>query len=333
MGKRISFGIILGFVFLFSCKNEDPKPSKPVKITTPIVIVNTPQFNQDTAYNFIQKQVDFGPRVPNTKAHENCANYLVKTLKNYGAKVLVQEGEVIAFNRDKLQIKNIIAQFSPEKKARVMLFAHWDTRPFADHDSKDKYKPIDGANDGGSGVGVLLEIARQISKKNTRIGVDIILFDAEDYGTFSGEQQKMADDWCLGSQYWAKNPPIANYHPKYGILLDIVGGKNAVFPKEYFSTYFAENIVTRVWSTAERLGYSNYFVNQRLTVNQGITDDHRYVNILAKIPSIDIISYDINLENPFGDFHHKHSDNMDLIDKNTLKAVGQTVMEVVYQEK
>ena len=147
------------------------------------------------------------------------------------------------------------------------------------------------------------------------------------------EEQKMKDDWCLGSQYWAKNPPIANYHPKYGILLDIVGGKNAKFPKEYFSTYFADNIVTRVWNAANRLGYSNYFVEDRLPLQHGITDDHRYVNILAKIPSIDIINYDMNLENPFGDFHHKHSDNMELIDKSTLNAVGQTVMEVIYQEK
>ena len=195
MEKRIIFYSLIVATFLFSCK-EDEKPTEPVKpiIIKPVVVVNTPNFNQDSAYNFIQKQVDFGPRVPNTKAHKECAIYLEKTLENYGAKVLVQEAVVTAFNNDKLQIKNIIGQFSPEKKNRVMLFAHWDTRPFADHDDKNKHKPIDGANDGGSGVGVLLEIARQISKENTTVGVDIIFFDAEDYGAFSGGIQQMADD-------------------------------------------------------------------------------------------------------------------------------------------
>ena len=225
-----------------------------------------------------------------------------------------------------------IGQFSPEKTKRILLFAHWDTRPVADKDIKDADKPIDGANDGGSGVGVLLEMARQFSLKEPNYGVDIIFFDAEDYGTFKGRSSSMKDDWCLGSQYWGKNPPIPNYRPKYGILLDMVGEKNAQFPKEYFSTYFAKNVVDKVWNTGRRLGYSNYFISTELGYNQQITDDHRYVNILANIPSIDIISYDPN-QNKFGDYHHTHADNMDIIDKNSLKAVGQTVIEVIYQEK
>jgi len=329
--KVIVFGLI---VSVYSCEGD--KPVKPkVEVNKPKQIsVEVPQFNSDSAYQFIQKQVDFGPRVPNTKSHLKCADYLADKLRGYNAKVIVQPGKVTAFNGAELKIRNIIAQFQPEKTNRVMLFAHWDTRPFADRDTKNKAKPIDGANDGGSGVGVLLEIARQLNSKPTNVGVDIMLFDAEDYGEAQGgvSSSQVLDDWCLGTQYWANNPPIPNYNAKYGILLDMVGAKNAVFPKEYVSMYFAEDIVNKVWNTAGELGYGNFFVNQKIPANRRITDDHLYVNNLAKIPAIDIIHYELDRFD-FGHFHHTHKDNMDIIDKTTLKAVGQTVMHVVYNEK
>ncbi len=334
MGKKLVIFVVV-LMFLGSCGGNENRPIKPAartKTNQHLPAVVTPSFNQDSAFQFIQSQVDFGPRVPNSKAHSNCAIWMEKKLNDYGATTLVQEAVVTAFNGDKLNMKNIIAQFSPEKSRRIMLFAHWDTRPVADKDDKRKSEPIDGANDGGSGVGVLLEIARQFSLKEPTVGVDIILFDAEDYGTFEGSISSMPDSWCLGSQYWANNPPVLNYQPKYGILLDMVGGSNAKFPKEYISMYHARNVVEKVWSTAKKLGFSNYFIDTELTQYQAITDDHLYVNALANIPSIDIISYDPN-ENSFGDFHHTHEDNMEIIDKNTLKAVGQTVMEVVYQER
>lgn len=330
MGKRII--IALSILAVFSCKEETP--NKPIADKTPVKFerVITPQFNQDSAYQFIQNQVDFGPRVPNTPAHSACAKWLDAKLQSYGATTIVQEAVVTAFNGDKLNMKNIIAQFSPEKAQRLLLFAHWDTRPVADKDTKDTSKPIDGANDGGSGVGVLLEMARQFSIKKPNFGVDIILFDTEDYGTFIGQESNIAEDWCLGSQYWGKNPHVVNYRPKYGILLDMVGEKNAQFRKEYYSNYYAKNVVEKVWNKAQRLGYSNYFLQNTGERPQPITDDHYYVNTLANIPSIDIISHFPNGKT-FGDYHHTHADNMDIIDKNSLKAVGQTVMEVVYQEK
>lgn len=329
MGKRITL-FLLGLIALSACKegNQDvPKnEAKPVKIDR----VNTPQFNSDSAYQYIQKQVDFGPRVPNTPEHAACASWLDSKLQSFGAKTILQKGVVTAFNGDKLNIQNIIGQFSPEKSKRILLFAHWDTRPVADKDTKDTNKPIDGANDGGSGVGVLLEMARQFSLQEPNYGVDIIFFDAEDYGTFIGQKSNITEDWCLGSQYWAKNPPIDNYQPKYGILLDMVGEKNAQFPKEYYSNYYAKNVVEHVWNTARKLGYSNYFVQKNGA--GGITDDHYYVNTLANIPSIDIISH-YNNGKTFGDYHHTHADNMEVIDKYSLKAVGQTVLDVVYQER
>lgn len=333
-----SLSILVFSIFIFSCGTEKEKPTPDIKpdnhVKPEIKTVQAPDFNADSAYQFIQKQVDFGPRVPNSEAHKKCGNYLAEKLREYGATVIEQTGQVKAFNDAKLNIKNIIAQFQPEKEKRVMLFAHWDTRPFADRDTRDKGKPIDGANDGGSGVGVLLEVARILKEKPTEMGIDIIFFDAEDYGSTSSNMfgNQMLDDWCLGTQYWANNPPIEDYHPRYGILLDMVGAKDAVFPKEYLSLYFAENVVEKVWGTANKLGYGQYFINKKMPPNTAITDDHKYVNNMAKIPSIDIIHYDPQTLD-FGPFHHTHADNMEVIDKNTLKAVGQTLLQVIYNER
>ncbi len=338
MGNKLI--VLLGVIvlLLFSCTEErvvEPIIDKdPVVIDKdPVVKVAAPLFNEDSAYQFIQDQVNFGPRVPNTKAHIACGDYLVNKLKGYGAEVIEQKGQVKAFNNAVLNIRNIIGRFNPQNDKRIMLFAHWDTRPFADRDNKNQGKPIDGANDGASGVGVLLEIARLIQLQKTNMGIDIIFFDAEDYGSTASNiaANQMTDDWCLGAQYWAKNPPVKDYRPRYGILLDMVGASDAVFPKEYLSMYFAQNVVEKVWKKASELGHGSLFVNQEIP-SPGITDDHRYVNILAKIPSIDIIHYDMK-EMDFGSFHHTHEDNMSVIDKTTLKAVGQTVTEVIYQEK
>lgn len=332
------FIFLLAVIVLCSCEQKIEK--KDVKIEVPVTqtpvpkeIIRTPDFNPDSAYYFIEKQVKFGPRVPNTDAHKKCALFFEQKLKSYDFHVIIQEGEVTAFNNKKLSIKNVIAQYDPENKERIMLFAHWDSRPFADRDTKDRNKPIDGANDGASGVGVLLEIARLIQsfEEKPKIGIDILFFDAEDYGQ---PQESMVtsdtDSWCLGSQYWAKNPPIPDYKARFGILLDMVGAINAEFPKESSSMYFAPSVVNKVWAAADRLGYSNYFVNKREM--RGITDDHVYVNTLAKIPSIDIIHYRTR-EADFGEFHHTHRDTMDIIDKNTLKAVGQTLIDVIYRER
>ncbi len=296
--------------------------------------VPTPEFNADSAYQYIYEQVAFGPRVPNTSAHKACGLWLESELKGYGFDVILQEAIVPAWDGSKLEMKNIIGQFNKESKERILLCAHWDTRPYADKDTVDRFKPIDGANDGGSGVGVLLEIARQLSITSPGYGVDIIFFDAEDYGTIhdAGYQsvQQMLDDWCLGSQYWARNMHVANYSPKYGILLDMVGAPNATFPKEGLSMKFAGHKVTEIWKAADGLGYGNYFVKK---MAGAITDDHTFINNIAGIPTLDIIDMDVDGQYwGFGSFHHTHADNMDIIDKKTLKAVGQTVMEAVYQK-
>lgn len=212
-----------------------------------------------------------------------------------------------------------------------MLCAHWDTRPFADQDSVNRNKPISGANDGGSGVGVLLEIARMLSTASSPVGVDIIFFDAEDYGQPDDSPlPQKKDTYCLGSQYWAKNPPVPGYKPMYGILLDMVGAKNATFTMEDISMNFAASVMENVWKTAADIGYSDYFL---FTRTGQIVDDHYYINTLAGIPTIDIIHHDASTKYNFPREWHTHRDTMDIIDKNTLKAVGQTLLEVIFREQ
>lgn len=296
--------------------------------------VVVPEFNADSAYRYVQEQVDFGPRVPNTKEHVACGEYLAQKLDEYGAKVTNQYADLLAFNGTILKARNIIGSYDPENKKRVLLFAHWDTRPWSDNDpNKNNHNtPVLGANDGASGVGVLLEVARLINQQAPTLGVDIIFFDAEDYGAprfYEGQHKE--EYWCLGSQYWARNPHVTGYNARFGILLDMVGGKNATFYRELYSEEYARSVNKKVWKKAKELGYNDIFIDEEGAM---ITDDHLFVNRIARIPSIDIVPYivDAKLSN-FGDFWHTVNDDMSGIDKNTLKAVGQTVLAVVYNEK
>jgi len=308
-------------MFIASCAGDTEHPEKIVQPKTETPKVNVPDFNPDSAYAFVKAQVDFGPRVPGTKAHAACADYLTAKLKSYGFDVQIQNGTVTTFDKKKFILKNIIASFNPNAGTRILLSSHWDTRPFADRDTKNTDKPFDGANDGASGVGVALEIARQIALTQPAIGVDIIFFDIEDYGS-SGDDES----WCLGSQYWANNLHKPNYNAKFGVLMDMVGAPGAMFPKEENSLELAPDAVEKVWAAAAKIGYANYFIPQ--SRNFVGVDDHIYVN-KAGIPCIDIIEFN-QATGGFGAYHHTHNDNMNVIDKNTLKAVGQTLLEVIY---
>lgn len=322
------FGFFI--VLILACQDEQKAPGtkKPntTKKTTPKqepeIKVDVPKFDADKSYEYIAKQVAFGPRVPGSDPHLACRDWMKSELEKTADQVTIQESTDKNFEGKTVPIYNVIASFNPKAKERILLCAHWDTRPFADQDTKDKDKPIDGANDGGSGVGVLLEIANQLKQNPVDIGVDIVLFDTED-----GGMPGYADSYCLGSQYWGKEAKKSGYKAKYGILLDMVGGKNALFYQEGLSKKHGQHVLDKVWKAANTAGQSSFFSYESVSE---LTDDHKYVMFYTGIPTIDIIQYE--RFNGFGSFWHTHDDNMDVISKRTLKAVGQTVLQVLYQE-
>jgi hypothetical protein len=328
MLKKITI-ISLVVLTIFSCDNK--QNSKPVTQPAPQVKqVVIPQFNADSAYNYVAKQLEFGPRVPGSEAHKQCAEWFIDFFNEKADTVYVQDFRTRLYNGNGIDGKNIIAVFNPEAKKRILLAAHWDSRPFADHDPDEKNwnTPIDGANDGASGVGVLMEIARLMKETPTNVGVDIILFDLEDYGAPYYLNLMTNDDWALGSQYWSKNPHVYNYRAYFGILLDMVGAPNAKFPKEYYSQQFAPALSNDVWRIAREIGYSDYFTNE---LGHPINDDHIYVNVHARIPMIDIIHLENNSESSFYPYWHTVKDNIEQIDPKTLGMVGDVVVNVIYR--
>lgn len=306
---------------LFSCSDNEPKKDNGKRLSkTNFELVETPIVNPDSVYYFVKKQVDFGPRIPNSTAHENCANWMVSKLKSYNFLVSEQIGVQKAHDGKNLNYRNIIGRFGIGNKKRILLSAHWDTRPWADQDVENQNEPIDGANDAGSGVAVILEVARLINLKNPNIGVDIVLFDIEDYG-------KTNESFCYGSQIWSRNTMLDSLVPQFGINLDMVGDPDAVFIYEGYSQEYARPILDKVWNIAKHLGYNRYF---KVIQDGPITDDHYYVN-LAGIPCIDIIH-----RNPqtgsFAHSWHTHADNMENISAKTLKVVTEVVMQTIYRE-
>jgi hypothetical protein len=331
--SRIALFLLVLFILSGAYIWFKSSKSQETNIVSTATIVETPVFNSDSAYSHIAKQVGFGPRIPNSPAQIHCKDWIVEKLKGYGWQVKIQEFTSFRYDGYKMKGYNIMASYQPQIAKRILLGAHWDARSIADKDSVDKNKPIDAANDGASGVGVMLEIARLLSEtpKKPTVGVDLIFFDLEDHGEphdYTGNPSTTS--WALGSQHWATNMMPENYRPYYGILLDMVGARGAKFPHEGTSMQYAPGIVRSIWATASDLGYGNMFIDEDAF---GISDDHTAVNEVAKIQMIDIIDLrPVNGGFDFGSFHHTHQDNLNTIDKSTLKAVGQTLLQVLYRE-
>jgi hypothetical protein len=325
MRKKLALGLLICFVlataipYLLKTKKSPSDNSQKYLTNLP-----KPAFSSDSAFGFVARQVDFGPRTPGSNAQEQCARWLKTTFESYNCTVLQQNFTAPHYQGKILKGINLIAQYQPEKTRRILLAAHWDSRFMADKDTYNTHLPIAGADDGASGVAILLELARLLHGTPANIGVDFICFDLEDQGDDAGEPES----WCLGSQYWAKNLHAPEYMPYKAVLLDMVGGKNARFYKEGISQQFAPTIVREIWGIAHELYHGTYFVNES---RPGITDDHAFVIREAKIPMIDIISMPNPGEHPFPDYHHKHADNINVIDKNTLAAVGNTLTAFIYQ--
>ncbi|MBW7998048.1 MAG: M28 family peptidase [Candidatus Glassbacteria bacterium] len=271
------------------------------------------RFDGGLALEAVRAQLAFGPRVPGTEGHAGCAQWMIDEFSRYADSVAADRWDHVTAAGDSLPLINITASFNPSERKRVLLCAHWDTRPVADQDPDPAKRgsPIPGANDGGSGTAVLLELAHVFAANPPGVGVDLVLFDGEDYGDFNA-----GTDVLLGSLRFAAHN--RRYRPRLGILLDMVGDADAEFPYEGYSWQWLNRDVELVWDTAHELGYGNYFVRQQGT---HVIDDHVPL-FKAGIHCIDVIQMGLP-------YWHTHGDDIDKLSAATLEAVGRTVAEVV----
>lgn len=328
--KKTSFWLLFIITLLFvSC---DGKTRKGSSIADTIALSPCPRFNADNAFFHIKEQCAFGPRVTGSDAARRCGDYLVGRFKELGAEVEEQFADVTIWDGTKKPARNIIAHINPSNSDRILLCSHWDSRPWADNDPDEKNHrtPILAANDGASGVAVMLEICRLLQEKPVQVGIDMICFDAEDLGTPQWEEDRIgsSDTWCLGSKFWAERARADGYKARFGVLLDMVGGLGATFLREGISRQLADPIVNRVWQLAGQLGYRQFFP---LKDGGYVTDDHINVND-AGIPCIDIIPHYNDGPSSFGPTWHTLKDTPDNIDPNVLEAVGQTLTQLIYNE-
>lgn len=340
MQKLLTLFLMLTMVAgMMTCSSCGTEPQKdPTPTVEPEKKLLIPSFDRDSAFHYLESQLAFGPRNMGSKGHDACKDWLEAQLEAFGAQVTMQDFEAVVYDEKKYAATNVIGKFNPQHSRRIVLTAHWDTRPIADSpiSKKDRDKPIMGADDGASGVAVLLEVARQLQQHPIDLGVDIVFFDAEDYGEPSSyaepetkeEMLESIETWGLGSQYWAKN--LSGTRPEYGVLLDMVGAKNARFTKEGYSMEVAPQLVNKIWAMAEQMGYGRYFQDVK---GNPITDDHFFVIQNARIPMIDIINQPVNVDGrTFGDHWHTHNDNIEIIDARTMRAVGQVTLALLYRE-
>lgn len=321
----IRFALLVLPFLITACGEEAPaNSSTPAADPAPTAAAKpVPKFDRDSAFAYVARQVEFGPRVMNTSAHDATGDWLVQKLTSFGAVVEEQTFTATAYDGTILQGTNIIGKYKPELTDRILLAAHWDTRHVADSPLEDDPNAVvEGADDGASGVGVLLEIARHLGADTPEIGVDIVFLDAEDYGA-----SEDTDSWGLGAQHYART--LAGVKPRYGILLDMVGARNPRFAIEGVSQHFAPQVVKKVWSLAAQMGYGTYFVNED---GGAVTDDHYFINQIAGIPTIDIINRRTDTESGFVRHWHTGDDGIDAIDKRSLRAAGQVVLAVIYRE-
>lgn len=320
--------MLLGLV---SCKSSKSSTDAVSTIDSSLVCKVT--FNGDSALHFAQKQCDFGPRTPGSSANKACGDYIQQEFARMGLTTLIQSTTVTAWDGAKLPCRNIIAQYRPEAKERVVIAAHYDSRPWSeqDADSANHRQPVMAADDGASGIAVMLEVARNLKALNPAVGIDFVCFDVEDYGAPYWAPEAARDDentFCLGSQYWSQQAAAQKYRARYGILLDMVGGRGSQFRFEGFSLKYAQPVAVRLWDAARYAGAEDFFIAE----NGGfITDDHIPMNTIAGIPTIDVIAY--SPESGFPAHWHTTHDTMDNLDAATLRAVGQSVLQLLSQEK
>ena len=325
--KKVLYALLLS-VLAASCGGTKKAQDAGEQKANPVAVT----FNADSAYAFCEQQCQFGPRVMNSEAHEQCGQWIARKFRSYGLEIVEQKATLRGYDGTPLQSTNIIASYKPGVAPRLLVCAHWDSRPWADNDPDEANhrKPVMAANDGASGVAVMLEAARLLPD-SLGVGIDFVCFDAEDWGIPQwADAEDPGDTWALGAQHWAANPHCDPNTIRFGILLDMVGGQQARFYREGYSMQRAKKVVDKVWKAADVAGYSSYFLQEECG---WVTDDHVPVNDVAGIPCIDIINhYPACEQSSFGPTWHTIHDDMEHIDRQTLKAVGQTLLQVLFTE-
>ena len=274
------------------------------------------EFKGPTAFGYVEKQLSFGPRIPNTPGHVQMGDWLLSELRTRADTVIVQSFQQRTSKGETLRLRNFFARFRPQATDRILFLAHWDTRPFADKSANlgQQRLPVPGANDGASGVAVLLGVADALKAKPASIGVDLLFVDGEDYGDFSDSTETL-----LGSRYFAKHLP-PGYTTLFAVLFDMVGDRDLQILQEGFSVQNAPEVVQRVWETADRLGYGRVFVKR---VGEALTDDHVPLQ-QAGLRAIDIIDFDFP-------YHHTTEDTIDKISAESLQIVGDVAVALIRQ--
>ena len=321
--------LLLTLMLLAACTGKAAAPAER-SAGNPTTASQSPQFCADSAYSYVAQQCAFGPRVPGSDAHQQCAAWLESELRRHGAQVTVQEGTMTAYDGTQLPVRNIVGSYNDNARMRVLLISHWDSRHVADQDpdATKRHNPVMGANDGASGVGVLLELARQASLRQPQVGIDIFLTDTEDYGApedWNGSHDEKW--WAMGTQLWCSEQARRGYHAQYGILLDMVGSPDATFYREYYSDRYASAYVNEIWQAAASLGYSQLFIDRE---NGGITDDHVFINRMLQIPCVDIIDTRVDGNSSFCPQWHTTHDTMEHISAETLGKVGNVLLKLLW---
>ncbi|MEO8294158.1 MAG: M28 family peptidase [Gemmatimonadota bacterium] len=271
------------------------------------------EFDADPAFSYVERQMAFGNRIPGTLPHEQMADWLDSMVHARADSVVVQDWKHVTLKGDTIRMRNFIARFNPAATTRVLYLAHWDTRPIADSDSSsDKTRPVPGANDGASGVAVLLGVADALRKQPPAVGVDLLFTDGEDFGVFSEKQ-----DVLIGSTYYANNP-APGPRPVFAVLWDMVGDRNLKIFAEGNSSVGAPEVVDRVWTTAEELGYSTYFDRSS---RHTLEDDHIPFQKVG-ISAIDVVDFDYP-------YWHTPEDTIDKVSSESIKIVGDVAVAVI----
>lgn len=318
---------LLLFIVVLASSCGSKKSESPVVQPYELKVTkDVPSFDSLNVYKFVEEQLAFGSRNPNSTGHKEAVQYFKDYFSKYSDKLDLQEFTYAGYDNQQLNLTNIIARFNPSNKKRIFLCAHWDSRPWADKDKLEanKKNPIPGANDGASGVAVLMELARLLKEKPVDYGIDLILFDGEDYG-----KDDDLSNFCIGSKYFASTKP-EDYQPVFGILLDLVGDRKAEFKKEGISMQYAEDIVELVWTVANSVK-ADAFKN---VPTPAIYDDHLPLN-QAGIKTIDIIDAGLvgGSSEPERNYWHTMNDDIKNISKRTLWQVGTVLTNLIYSLK